>query len=177
MLIYRICRSEFAADLKASGYAGRWNRDGQRVLYASATRSLAALEQLANRSGLVLSGYYCIMVIGVPDIETSDIEVPDVVGTLRSLFPEMLPPDWRQLSGYGRLQELGADWYRRSESLLLRVPSVLVPQEYNYLINTQHPDFSTQVRLVGTEKDQHLATVFGKWVFEWALQMPFLNLS
>lgn len=141
MLIYRICRSEFAADLKASGFASRWNQDGQWVLYASATRSLAALEQLANRSGLVLSGSYCVMVI----------EVPDVVDSLRSVFPEVLPPDWRRFSGYGRLQELGADWYRRSESLLLRVPSVLVPQEYNYLIHTQHPDFSTQVRLVGME--------------------------
>lgn len=156
MLIYRICSSEFAAGLKASGFANRWNRDGQRVLYASTTRSLTALEQLANRSGLVLDGSYCVMVIDVPDMEVSDIDAPDidvaaVVGSLRSVFPEMLPPDWRRFSSYGRLQELGSDWYRRSESLLLRVPSVLVPQEYNYLINTLHPDFSTQVRLVGTE--------------------------
>lgn len=141
MLIYRICRSEFATDLKASGFASRWNQDGQWVLYASATRSLAALEQLANRSGLVLSASYCVMAI----------EVPDLVDSLRSVLPEVLPPDWRRFSGYGRLQELGAGWYRRSESLLLRVPSVLVPQEYNYLIHTQHPDFCTRVRLVGME--------------------------
>ncbi|OFY41648.1 MAG: hypothetical protein A2X18_09950 [Bacteroidetes bacterium GWF2_40_14] len=151
MLIYRICRSDFASDLKASGYAGRWNRDGQWVLYASATRSLAALEQLANRSGLVLSGSYCLMVIEVPNIEATDAEAPDEMDSLRTVLPEMLPPDWRRFSGYGRLQELGANWYRRSKSLLLRVPSVLVPQEYNFLINTQHPHFRTQVRLVGTE--------------------------
>ena len=141
MLIYRVCCSEFAADLKASGFASRWNLNGQWVLYASATHSLAALEQLANRSGLVLSASYCIMAI----------DVPDDTGTLSSSLSEELPPDWRRFSAYGRLQELGADWYRRSESLLLKVPSVLIPQEYNYLINTQHPDFSTMVRLVGTE--------------------------
>ena len=149
MLIYRICRSEFARDLKASGFAGRWNRDGQWVLYASATRSLAALEQLANRSGLVLSASYSVMVIEVPDVEDSlRSAVSDV---LFSVLPEDLPADWRRFSGYGRLQELGADWYRRSELLLLRVPSVLIPQEYNYLIHTQHVDFCSLVRLVGVE--------------------------
>jgi len=141
VLIYRICRAEFAADLKASGIAGRWNQDGQWVLYASATRALAALEQLANRSGLMMSASYRVLVIDVPDGSTS----------LRSVMPEMLPLDWRRLSGYGRLQEMGAGWYRKSESLLLRVPSVLIPQEFNYLIHTQHPDFSSRVRLVGVE--------------------------
>lgn len=149
MLIYRICRSEFAKDLKASGFASRWNQDGQWVLYASATRSLAALEQLANRSGLVLSASYCIMVIEVPDVVDSLRSAVSEV--LFSVLPEALPPDWQRFSGYGRLQELGAGWYRRSESLLLRVPSVLVPQEYNYLIHTQYPDFCTLVRLVGVE--------------------------
>jgi len=141
VLIYRICRAEFAADLKASGIAGRWNRDGQWVLYASATRALAALEQLANRSGLVMNASYRVLVIDVPDVSTS----------LRSVIPEMLPLDWRRLSGYGRLQEMGAGWYRQSESLLLSVPSVLIPQEFNYLIHTQHPDFGSRVRLVGVE--------------------------
>lgn len=141
MLIYRICRAAFASDMKASGIAGRWNQDGQWVLYTSATRSLAALEQLANRSGLVLKAPYRVMVIDVPVDSTS----------LRSVLPEMLPSDWRRFSSYGRLQEFGANWYRRSESLLLKVPSVLVPQEFNYLIHTKHPDFSTRVRLVGVE--------------------------
>jgi RES domain-containing protein len=141
MLIYRICRAEFATELKASGLAGRWNHDGQRVLYASATRSLAALEQLANRSGLILNAPYSVMII----------EVSDSINSLRAVSPEMLSSDWRRFSGYGRLQDFGSDWYRRLESLLLRVPSVLVPQEYNYLIHTRHPDFGTQVRLVGVE--------------------------
>ena len=141
MLIYRICCAKFATELKASGLAGRWNHDGQRVLYASATRSLAALEQLANRSGLILNSPYSVMII----------EVSDSINSLRAISPEMLSSDWRRFSGYGRLQEVGADWYRRVESLFLRVPSVLVPQEYNYLIHTLHPDFGTQVRLVGVE--------------------------
>jgi len=110
-------------------------------LYASATRSLAALEQLANRSGLILSASYRVMVIDVPNNSDS----------LDAVLPENLPSDWRRFSGYGRLQEVGAAWYRRADSLLLRVPSILISQEYNYLINTLHSDFKSNVRLMAVE--------------------------
>jgi len=139
MLIYCICRAEFATDLNASGFAGRWNLDRQWVIYASATRSLAALEQMANRGRSGLSMPYRVMAIDVPST------------SIHTVSPEMLPTDWRLLSGYGRLQDFGARWYRRMDSLLLSVPSVLVPQEYNYLIHTKHPDFCSKVRLVGVE--------------------------
>ena len=139
MLIYRICRAEFATNLNASGFAGRWNMDGQWVIYASATRSLAALELLANRSGSGLSSPYRVMAIDVPST------------SIRIVSTEMLSSNWRLFSGYGRLQEVGAEWYRRMDLLLLRVPSVLVPQEFNYLIHTKHPDFGSSVRLMGVE--------------------------
>ena len=141
MLVYRICRAEFATNLKASGFAGRWNQEGQKVLYASATRSLAALELMANRRGLQWKTPYRVMVLDV----SNNLE------SFNAVLPVNLPTDWRHLSGYGRLQELGAHWYRQSESLLLKVPSVLIPQEFNYLIHTKHPDFSSRVRLVGVE--------------------------
>lgn len=145
MLIYRICRAEFASDLRASGVAGRWNQRGQRVLYGSATRSLAALELLANRSGRNLLGFFRIMVLEVDgSIAAQDTSV-------RMVHTTDLPSDWCLLSGYNRLQNLGAEWYQRAESLVMCVPSVLIHKEYNYLINTQHPDFGERVRLVDVE--------------------------
>lgn len=138
MLIYRICRAEFAKTLTASGFAGRWNKEGQKVLYASATRSLAALELLANSSGLLLKVPYCVMVL----------DVPVDAAYYRTVDSGLLPTNWQNLSGYGRLQEIGASWYRHSESLILKVPSVLIPQECNYLVNTQHADFVSRIRLV-----------------------------
>lgn len=141
MLIYRICRADFATKLNASGFAGRWNREGQWVLYASASRSLAALEQLANRSGLVMSTPYSVMTL----------EIPDDAAMIQDVLPESLPTFWRTLAGYGWLQEIGTDWYRRGATLALRVPSVLIPQEFNYLIHTKHPDFERRVRLVEVE--------------------------
>jgi len=148
MLVYRICRAEFATNLNASGFAGRWNQEGQKVLYTSATRSLAALEHLANRSGIVVKSPYRVMVLEVPSEGVVQVEAD----AIRSVFISELPVDWRRLSFYGRLQEIGASWYRSSESLLLRVPSVLIPQECNYLINTQHPDFGERVRMVEVEE-------------------------
>jgi RES domain-containing protein len=141
MVVYRICREAFADSLTASGMAGRWNLQGQHVLYASATRSLAALEQLANRSGLSMREPYTVMVIELTD-RPEAYEVVDTVD---------LPSDWQRLSGYSRLQELGGTWYRQQRSLVLRVPSVLVPQESNFVINTSHPDFVTSVKVVGRE--------------------------
>lgn len=150
MLVYRICRAEFATNLNASGFAGRWNLEGQKVLYASATRSLAALEHLANRSGIVVKSPYRVMVLEVPGVPV----VPGEVDALSEAVVQTgeLPPEWRRLSYYGRLQEIGSSWYRRSESLILQVPSVLIPKECNYLINTQHPDFGTMIRLMEVEE-------------------------
>jgi len=142
MLVYRICISKFADNLNPSGIAGRWNMNGQMVLYASESRALAALEQLANRSGLVFNSIYKIMIINLPDKSNK----------IRLYNYEKLPSDWRRISGYGKLQGIGSNWYNNSESLILKVPSVLIPQEYNYIINTSHPDFHSNVRLVNTEQ-------------------------
>lgn len=141
MVVYRICRAAFADSLTASGMAGRWNVQGQHVLYASATRSLAALEQLANRSGFSMREPYAVMVIALPDS----------LGAYQVVASVDLPLDWQRLSGYGRLQELGGAWYRQQRSLVLQVPSVLVPQESNFVINTCHPDFVAGVKVIGRE--------------------------
>lgn len=141
MLIYRICRAEFAQSLNASGFSGRWNIRGQQVIYASSTRSLAALELLANRSGAELKDAYKVMVLNVPDH----------LDSCHTILPKMLPLDWMLFSNYGRLQKVGSDWYEATETLLMKVPSVLIHQEFNYLLNTQHADFKTQVRLLEVE--------------------------
>ncbi len=49
------------------------------------------------------------------------------------------------------VQQMGSDWYNSRKSLLLRVPSSVIPKEYNYLINTRHPDYPENVALVRQE--------------------------
>lgn len=81
------------------------------------------------------------MVISVADEEqlVSQIRLKD------------LPKNWRSIAAYPVLQQIGSDWYTRNESLLLKVPSAVIIQECNYLINTKHPDFNGKVSLVRTE--------------------------
>ncbi|WP_461041930.1 RES family NAD+ phosphorylase [Spirosoma harenae] len=55
------------------------------------------------------------------------------------------------MAGYATLQSTGSSWYTNQESLLLKVPSAIIIYEYNYLINTEHPDFRQHVQLVRTE--------------------------
>lgn len=62
-----------------------------------------------------------------------------------------LPANWRSMLAYPELQKLGGNWYQTNRSLVLKVPSAVVPKEYNYVINTRHPDFEKMVSLIRTE--------------------------
>ncbi len=58
--------------------------------------------------------------------------------------------------------EIGSARYEKQETLILKVPSVVIPQEFNFVINTEHPDFGNRVKLVRSEEyfwDQRLFAV------------------
>ena len=79
------------------------------------------------------------------DYETMIISIANEKSSLSRIEIIDLPPNWRELSAYPKLQEIGSRWYQAKESLVLRVPSVIVPQEFNYVINVNHPEFKTRV--------------------------------
>ncbi|MEQ8713162.1 MAG: RES family NAD+ phosphorylase [Cyclobacteriaceae bacterium] len=128
MIVYRITSAKYADQLTASRRAGRWNLTDQYVLYASSSRSLATLEMLVNRSNLHPKVDYKVMLLSVPD-QFDTYEVRD------------LPENWRSLAAYSKLQGLGSFWYNHGDTALLRIPSAVIPQEHNYLMNTRHVDF------------------------------------
>ncbi|MCE2833436.1 MAG: RES family NAD+ phosphorylase [Chitinophagaceae bacterium] len=141
MEVFRIVKAEFSGTLFTSGRANRWNRKGQHVLYASTSRALATLEQLVHLGSVRPDADWRVMVISLPDNESFH----------SSLYPCDLPPDWRKLSAYADCQRLGSDWADRRTSLILHLPSAVVPMERNVMINADHPDFLEQVKLVRTE--------------------------
>jgi RES domain-containing protein len=111
-------------------YGGRWNSPGVAVVYASDSRALAALEILAGlQSNFPLPDYILIPV----DFGESLVVTLEVEG---------LPEDWRKNPPPASTQRLGDDWVAREESVVLKVPSALVPQESNYVLNPRHPSFS-----------------------------------
>jgi RES domain-containing protein len=79
------------------------------------------------------------------------ISLPDDELFYREIKIRKLSDNWRKISGYSELQELGSNWYNKNESLILKVPSSVIPYEFNYVINTEHQDFKKKVKLVRTE--------------------------
>lgn len=79
------------------------------------------------------------------------IHVPDDDRFIRQVMTRELPVNWQTTAAYGSLQKIGSDWYQQQETLLLKVPSAVIPQEYNIVINSEHPEFSRQVKLIRSE--------------------------
>ncbi|MEX2048875.1 MAG: RES domain-containing protein [Gemmatimonadota bacterium] len=113
----------------ARRYGGRWNSPGRPVVYASETRALATLEILAGlRTPSVIPAY---VLIGVEFDQTLVAEL-DV---------RRLPERWNASPPGDATQSIGDRWFDSSASVVLRVPSVVVPSEFNYLINPLHSAF------------------------------------
>ncbi|ESQ79092.1 RES family NAD+ phosphorylase [Asticcacaulis sp. YBE204] len=116
------------AGAKTTG--GRWNRKGLGVVYASETIALACLETYVhlNATGLPFNRYL------------AHFDVPDEVWAAAKTFDAKRHVGWDAVPA-GRVSlDQGDAWLKSAASLLLRVPSVIVPEEYNVLINPQHPD-------------------------------------
>lgn len=142
MLAFRISKAKYAEKLEASGVGNRWNKSGQYVIYASGSRALATLELVVHRSAIIQSETYKVMVIKIPS------ENPGLIQEINALE---LPSKWNTMQSYPRLQEIGSEWYEKKESLILKVPSALIPQEHNFVINAEHDLFKSQVRLIDLE--------------------------
>jgi RES domain-containing protein len=109
---------------------GRWSGIGTRIVYAAGSLSLAILEILVHlQQAEFLSGYVVIECAFPEDL-------------VRDLDPALLPANWRVSPAPARTMEIGDRWVRESPSAVLRVPSVIVPSEHNFLVNPSHPDFS-----------------------------------
>lgn len=113
----------------ARRYGGRWNTPGVPAVYASETRALAILEVLAGLgSAAPLPAY----VIARAEFDPGLVEAID---------PPDLPADWNRYPPGAASQRIGDRWLAEARSAVLAVPSAIVPQERNFLLNHLHPDF------------------------------------
>ncbi|HMO61717.1 MAG TPA: RES family NAD+ phosphorylase [Ferruginibacter sp.] len=137
--MYRITTVQWSRELTASGNAARWNSKGRYVIYTAESRALACLENLVHRSGEGDNRLYKVMLITIP--ASVKVEVIDI---------SKLKKDWFVMEQYPYCQSIGNDWLQKQQSAILKVPSVVIKKEYNYLINPQHPDFK-KIKLSATE--------------------------
>jgi RES domain-containing protein len=132
--IYRILRKAFARNpFDGEGaylFGGRWSSPGTRLSYASEHQSLAMLE------------YFVHLDKDDPpdDLVLAIAEVPDALKR-ETLKVASLPSNWRDPAAPPALTRFGDEFARKAQHCLLAVPSVLAPEENNYLINPAHPDF------------------------------------
>jgi RES domain-containing protein len=109
-------------------FGGRWNPPGYRVVYAAEHLSLAVLELLVHTQDRAKLRDYRLVKIDVPDERSRELAHRD------------LPAAWQTELNVTR--ELGRRWLEANDSLALLVPSVIVPEERNVLLNPLHPAFS-----------------------------------
>ena len=115
----------------ARRYGGRWNKPGTPVVYTSGSLSLAVLEYLVHVDSDILPDKLVSIKGTIPD----DLKI-------EVLKISHLPADWKDKIIPVSLQQLGNDWVSNAGSAVLKVPSVIVEHEWNYVLNPRHPDFS-----------------------------------
>lgn len=134
MRFWRICRRPYAAKSVAGEgarlYGGRWNSRGVRVIYASTSLALAAIETFVNLE---------------PNLQPTDLvsiegEIPDALEIGR-IGARSLPAVWRQ-SRDEFCRRIGDEWIDARQTVALLVPSAAIPSEWNLLLDPAHPEFS-----------------------------------
>lgn len=142
MHVWRLARrAHQALDGEGARLAGgRWNSPGVALVYTSATVSLAALEYLVHVDLEDVPGDLIAMCVELPDgAPIEEVAIGD------------LPKDWNRQPQHPACVEIGDEWAARAETLALRVPSAIVPEEFNYLINPAHPEAAT-VRVIASRE-------------------------
>ncbi len=145
MKVYRISRIKHL-DTALSGIGSalskhsRWNSQHRRIVYTSASRALAMLEIIVH-----LSPH--------EDLPTDrvflEIDIPEEIPIL-AIGKSQLPARWNSYPSIRTTQLIGDAFLTNLESPILRVPSAIVPQEYNYLINPMHP-LASKIAVTSTE--------------------------
>lgn len=155
MLIYRISSLKYANDLSGNGaglYGGRWNPRGINLLYTASNISLACLEYLAHNFHVMQTANICL----------SKIEIPDN-SLIHEVTKDELPKNWRERSYEPfTTQQIGLAFFERAQSYILKVPSAIVPDEFNYLLNPlhlEHKETTIQEQITPFQLD---ARLFGK---------------
>lgn len=135
---WRLCNSKFAGSIPKmmSGQGaflagGRWNSPGTRIVYLGSTLSLATLEVIVHlQKPAVLASY-------------SKLEVFFDEKDIQTLDTRSLPANWFVPAVNSPVQHVGDDWAKAQSALILKVPSAVTTGEWNYLVNVEHPRFSS----------------------------------
>jgi RES domain-containing protein len=126
MILWRISRFR---DLSGEGgrlFPGRWNFAGTAIVYLTGSAASALLEICVHTPAGDVPPSFTLLKIAGPEVAVEDIGLSS------------LPSRW--VDSVEATQRMGAEWVKGGRTALLRVPSALVPETWNYLLNPLHQD-------------------------------------
>ena len=140
MIFYRLVTRRYASEAwtgsGANQFGGRWNHKGHPAVYVSTSVALASLEILVHARQETLLNQYQLFSIDIPD------------NAIERLDEQWLPDDWRDNPAPISTMDLGTNWLESSSGLALILPSCIIPQENNAILNPLHPAFSAALNTV-----------------------------
>lgn len=129
MRVYRIAKHRYIEDLTGEGarlYGGRWNNRGTNILYTAESRSLATVEYLVHVPLQIIPKDLYIAEIYVPETAIERVEIAS------------LETNWQDYPSPKSIRDIGDKWQKECKALLLRVPSAVIKNEWNILVNPEH---------------------------------------
>jgi RES domain-containing protein len=142
MEVFRLVQTEFVGKLTGKGAAikgGRWNSIGIEMIYTAGNRSLAMAEVAVHFSLGTLPSNFKMMTL----------EIPSTV-SMMSLSEKKLSEGWNSFPPPVNTRQFGDRFILENGVAVLKVPSVVTPGDFNYLINPFHKDIS-KIRIVSVE--------------------------
>lgn len=130
MQVWRIAKRQYALDRQGIGaqqIGGRWNSPGVAVIYAGLTVEISAFEKLVHAADILPD-----------DLVLVSIELPDDEALYLRLGPEALPIGWNDLPSSYETAKIGDEFASSAQKLGLIVPSAVLPEARNIVINPNH---------------------------------------
>jgi RES domain-containing protein len=131
MIVYRLSRTKYANDLSGEGarlFGGRWNNRLTACIYTSQNRALAVLEYTVNITADDIPRALSMVTLHIPDDKMIEITEP------------MLPGNWKEAPAPASAKDFGTRILKAMRYPVIKVPSVIIPQEFNFILNPFHPD-------------------------------------
>lgn len=133
MKVFRICKEKYANDLSGTGaklVGGRWNSKGVPILYTSESRALAMTEVAVHLPYNLIPNDFVLVTIDIPE----NLKLEEVL-------VKNLSKKWNNFPINNSTQNIGNEFVKNNDALVLKVPSAVVAGDFNYLINSNHKDF------------------------------------
>lgn len=132
MLVYHLGHSRYADSLTGEGaklHGGRWNLIGTPCIYTSESKALSVLEYAANVRLEEMPGNLAITVYELPSKSWLEVDL------------KTIPDDWQAVPTPNSTKEFGTGLLQKPQTLAIKLPSVIIPSEFNFILNPRAKNF------------------------------------